>query len=537
MAGLIGTAAFLFWTVVVYRHVTNEVPEYGGEYTEGMVSQPRYVNPLLSQTSQADEDLVTLIYSGLFGHDANGNVVPDMADHYDVSDDGKTYKVYLKDGITWHDGEPFSADDVIFTIKTLQDPTYKSPLRQNWLGVEVSSEGPNEVTFTLKKSYFAFLETLTLGILPKHVWENVSSEKFLLAESNLKPVGTGPYEFVDFEQDSSGNVLSYKLRSNQNYYKRAPYIDRLTFYFYEDQAAVLDAYNKKEISGIYNVKTEDEQSITSRKGTQILGLDSPRMFGLFWNVTKSVPLADAQVREALSYAIDRQQIVQGVLNGEGQPAYSPILPFMTGYVDLNEKPVYNQDTAKKLLDEAGWTVGSDGVREKGGQKLAFEVLTPDWPELVATSDRLKQSFAAIGVQITVKVEAASDLQQNELKNRDYQAVLFGQAAMLESDPFSFWHSSQKSEGGLNIAVYDNSEADATLENLRTATNENDKLKDYKDFQVNFFKNNPALFLYTPKYLYVVNSNIKGIETTKINSPSGRLANLPNWYIKTRRVFR
>lgn len=535
---IIGTLSFLAWVVLLHRNFTVVVPEEGGSYTEGMVSAPRYINPILTQTSQADADLVKIVFDGLFARGKDGALENRLAERYEIGDGGKKYTIYLRPDVKWHDGEEFTAEDVVYTIKTLQDPTFKSPLRSMWLGVEVAAKDKLVVEFTLKKEYFGFLENLTVGILPKHIWQSIGSDTFLLSEFNLTPIGTGPYQFVESEKNANGNILSIELEANPDYFLGRPYIDSFSFYFYENQEALLTAYNKKQIDGIYNIRPEDRQGIAARNGTQVNSLEFPRVFGVFFNITKSVPLADGKVREALNYAVDRESIVKNIMRGDAQPAYGPLLPFMFGYEKLAEEPRFDLAKANEILDEAQWKKGNDGMRAKDGKKLAFTLTVPDWPELIATGEALKSQLAVIGVEVNLAVMPAVDVQQNALKTRDYEAILFGQAAYLQSDPFSFWHSSQKGEGGLNFSLFENKEADETLEKLRTTATDEKAQKDlYKKFLEIFYKENPAMMLYSPSYLYVQTSDIKGVDTTRINTPSGRFSNIKNWFINTSRSWK
>jgi peptide/nickel transport system substrate-binding protein len=498
------------------------------------MAQPRYINPLLAQTSQADADLVSVIYDGLFARDNHGVVVPRMAEGYEVSDGGKTYTVHLRKDITWHDGEPFTAADVAYTIQTLQDPTFKSPLRQSWLGVDVATPDDFTVVFTLKKEYFSFLENLTLGILPKHIWQGVTSDKFLLTEYNLAPIGTGAYRFKASEKDGNGSVLSIDLEAYSKYFLGEAYVKKLAFYFYDSKEALMDAYNKKQVDGIFNIQPNEVEKIAATGSTSVDELDFPRTFSVFWNITKSAPLADAKVRQAIALAVDREALVQKVLGGKGTPAYGPLLPFMRGYVAPGNTGA-DLAAANKILDDAGWKQEGD-VRMKNGEKLTFTMVVPDWSELLATGEVVKEQLAALGIEVIIDQKPAADIQQNILKNREYQALLFGQAPYLQSDPYSFWHSSQKGDTGLNFSLFENKEADETLDTLRTTldTGRQDEL--YKKFQEIFQKENPALMLYSPKYLYVQNADISGFDTNRINTPAGRLSNIKNWYIYTDRAW-
>ncbi|MFZ2300219.1 MAG: ABC transporter substrate-binding protein [Candidatus Moraniibacteriota bacterium] len=531
----VALGALLFWLGALYMASTVPVPAIGGEYTEGIAAQPRYINPILSQTSGADADLVQLVYSGLFGYDASGALIKRLVADYDVSEDGKLYTVTLRQGAKWHDGEEVTADDVLFTVQAIQNPAYKSPLRSNWLSVDAATVDRYTLTFTLKKAYFGFLENLTLGILPKHIWENIAPENFLLADYNLAPIGSGPYSFFDSKKDSSGNMLSYELRAWSEYFDGAPYISRIIFHFYPDETALIDAYNRKEVLGINSVRPENLSALEERKSTRIYEIAIPRIFAVFFNKTKSVALAYDEVREALSYATDRDAIIRDVLLGKGQPAYTAILPFMSGYADDLALPRFDIGKANALLDEKGWKRGEDGIRAKDGVVLQFELTVPDWPELARTAESIRTQWEQAGARITVSVLSAADLQQKAIRPREYQALLFGEAAMLESDPYSFWHSSQKNDPGLNLALFDDKDADDTLATLREELNPDRQREKYRAFQEILYKEHPAVFLYAPAYLYVVNGAVKGIEVENIDAAAFRLSNIEEWYIQTKRV--
>lgn len=526
--------ALLFWLGALYIASTKPVPEQGGEYTEGIASQPRYINPILSQTSEADADLVQLIYSGLFGYDASGRLAKRLAQEYGVSEDGRTYTVSLVPGAKWHDGQEVTADDVLFTVRLIQDPAYKSPLRSNWLSVEAAAIDRYTLTFTLKKPYFGFLESLTVGILPKHIWENIAPENFLLADYNMAPIGSGPYRFYDSEKDSNGNMLSYELRAWSEHFAGAPYIGKVVLHFYPDEASLIDAYKRKEVLGISSIMPENLPELEMRKSTRVYEVNIPRIFGVFFNPTKNAALAYDEVRQALAFAADRQTIIDEVLRGKGQSAQSAFLPFMTGYASDLPLPAFDLGKADEILDQAGWQRGDDGVRAKNGTVLEFELATPDWPELARTAEILKSQWEQSGARVTVSVLGAADLQQNVIRPREYQALLFGEAAMLDSDPYSFWHSSQREEG-LNLAMFDDKNADDTLAALREEQDGDKRREQHRAFQEILLRENPAVFLYSPSYLYVVNSAVKGIDLKSIDAPDCRLSNIKDWYIDTKRV--
>ncbi|MFA5926276.1 MAG: peptide ABC transporter substrate-binding protein [Parcubacteria group bacterium] len=532
---LIAAVSLIVTVGAFYYHYTRAVPVIGGEYKEGIVGQPLYVNPILAAGNDADADLCALVYSGLFKYDSEGKIVPDLAESYEISDDKLTYTLHLKKDIKWQDDEPFTANDVLFTIQAIQDPAFKSPLRQNWQGVGIEVVDDNTVRFILQNPYAFFLNNLSLGILPMHIWGAVAPGNFPLAEYNLRPVGTGPYRFVNFEKDDEGNLLSYDLEASENYYAQKPYITNLNFQFYYDEDSMIEAYNNKQIFGMSYISPSKVADIKSKKSNDIHAINIPRYFAVFFNQQKSKVLADREVRKALSLAIDRQAIINEVLAGEGKEIYTPIPPGTFGSTEDVKKFSFDIEKANKTLDDDGWKRGDDGIRKKDNQTLEFNLTTTDWPDLVQTAELLKKEWEAIGVKVEYETLPVADIQQNYIRPREYEALLFGQMLGIDPDPFAFWHSSQTHDPGMNLALYSNTEVDKILEKTRQETNADDRLKDYEKFQQDVADDVPVSFLYSPNYLYITNKMVKGVDITSVATPDKRFANIAEWYMKTKRI--
>lgn len=527
--------SFFFWIGKIYLSTTKEVPDFGGTYVEGMVGQPMYINPLLSQTNEVDGSLTRLIYSSLLRYNNKGELVNDLAERYDVSEDGKEYTFYIKKNIKWHNGESLTANDIVFTINTLRDPLFKSPLRQNWQGVDIKKINDYAVKFILEKPYFGFLENLTVGILPEHIWNNISSEKFPLAKYNLEPVGSGPYRFINFHKDADGNILDYKVASFSGYFSGEPYIAKLAFNFYTDKQSEQEAYNRKEINGISNVSPDKGDVNNFRKNTNIYELDIPWSFTVFFNKTKNVALANREVRLALALATDKKEIVKKVLHNKATIINSPFFPETKEYARDIERPKFDIEKAKKILEDNNWKVGENNVREKDETKLQFTIFTINSVDLVKTADLLKEQWKKVGADVSVEALSFSDIQQNHIRPREYDALLVGQDASFNVDPYSFWHSSQKRDPGLNWALFDNSDADKMIEEAREEKDRNKRVEKYHKFQEIIAQEVPAIFLFSPKYLYLTEGSIKGINIKKINSPQWRFADVAKWYIETKRI--
>lgn len=525
------------WGMLAYYSKTKAIADYGGEYIEGVVGQPIHVNPVISQSNNADEDLAQIIYSSLLKYDGEGNLKNDLAESYEISDDKTLYTFHLKKNIFWHDGEPLKADDVLFTVNLITDPSYRSPIRPNWQGVETNLIDEDTISFKIKNSYVGFLNNLTFGILPKHVWESVSPEKFSLTDLNLEPIGSGPYKYSSFQKDSSGNIISYKLVANPNYFDGKPYLSKITFNFYPDDDAIIAAYNQKEIMGISSLTPQKISQIKLQQSTFIHKFSVPRYFAVFFNQTKSLSLANDEVRLALDYATSRQEIIENILSGNGKPVYSPILPGMVGYTEKLEKRQFDLDKANKILDDNNWVQGEDGFRSKNGNPLQINLVTADWPELAQTAEMLKAQWEKIGVKVSVSALSISDIQQNYIRPREYEALLFGQVLGADPDPYSFWHSSNKKDPGLNLSLFGDSETDKLIEEGRMEFNPEKRASFYKDFQQKLVQEIPAVFLYSPDYVYPVNKKVQGIDIGNLISPARRFADVNHWYIKTKRVWK
>ena len=542
-------------TITAYVHFTQQVPDFGGSLAEGFVGAPKQINPLLAQANDIDRDISELVYSGLTKYNSEGTVALDLAESYEVSDDGLVYTFKLKDGLVWHDGQPLTADDVVFTILTVQNPDYNSPQVFNWSGVEVSKVDAGTISFKLKNKYAQFLNNTSLGIIPKHIWEGVKSVNFSFSEFNIKPVGSGPYKFEKFRRDEFGNIKSYSLESFSDYYAGQPFIDNITFKFYLSEKEAVDALNDGDIDSLV-VSNQQIKFLKFRQKLFLNNLQLPRYFSIFLNQNQSDTLAQKDVRMALNYATDRDLIIKNVLNEYATAVTSPIL---SGILSINlPENIYNFDREKagQLLDKSGWVYpeaegedeslanyirqkapsSSGSTDESSPARLSIKLTTSDWPELVEVANEIKKQWEAVGVGVEIQVLPLAELQQ-AIRNRDYQALLFGEVLNLDPDPFSFWHSSQKKDPGLNLALYDNKEADKLLEEARQTIDKDGRNEKYEEFQVILLSDAPAIFLYSPYFIYVQSTKVKSNNTKIISVPSDRFSSVNAWYMDTKRVRR
>ena len=522
-----------------YLDKTEALPDYGGTYEEGIIGQPRFLNPVLAQINDADRDLTQIIFSSLLKHDGRGNLIPDLAKNYEIKENGLVYEFFLKENIKWHDGETLTADDIVFTINTIQNPEYKSPLRINWNGVKVEKIDDYAVRFKLNNIYAPFLHNMTVGILPKHLWAGISAQNFHLAQYNHEPVGSGPYKFKELKQNKSGVIQSIELKKNKDFYLKDPYIENLIFEFFQNEETAIQALNKKQVDGL-NFFSAAQQSKIQNKSANIYRINLPRYYAVFFNQTKTKVLSDKTARLALAYATDKKEIIEKILNNEGLIADSPLLPNSLGYTKEIKIYDFSLEHAKNILRADGWKdTDGDGILEKkiNNENLKFEItlVTADWPELIKAANLIKEQWGKIGAKINLEIAGLGAIQEDYIRPREYQAILFGEVLGSDPDPFAFWHSSQKRDPGLNLALYDNEKIDKVLEEARQNLDKKIRIEKYEEFQKLLVDDVPAVFLYSPAYLYPVNKKVKGVSLENLPLPSYRFSQIENWYIKTKRV--
>lgn len=533
IASLLALASFVTLGVrFINRHMV-PYPRSGGSYTEALVGQPQFINPVLAHTSDADLDLTELIYRGLFRIDEQGQVVGDLATHSEMSADGKTYIITLSQNAAWQDGEPFTSSDVLFTFNLIQDPATQSPYLKTFKGMQIEVVDEHTVKMTLETAYAPFLSTLTAGILPEHVWSDIPATNIGLTEYNLQPIGSGPFQFQSLTKDRLGTIKSYRVERFSNYEGKKPYLNDITFRFYADSAAALDALKRHRVQGI-GATTSDMSPVLAKEPVTVRALRLPQYTAVFYNLKNNANMKDAAVRSALGQAVDKSAVIQDALDGAAESIATPILPGFVGYNPEVKGSAFDPEAAKKALDDAGWKL-PDGsqVRKKGDRELSIVLTTVDRPDYVKVADALKQYWKAVGVATDVRAISSNDILRKAVKPRSYDALLFGEIIGNDPDPYPFWHSSQGIDPGLNLSVYVDKKADQLLEEARQTSDFEKRRLDYLEFQNILATDQPALFLYSPLYFYALPKKMGGFAMDRITVPSDRFDGVEGWFLKTR----
>jgi len=521
-----------------YSQNLETLPQDGGKYIEGVIGAPKYINPLYSSLNSVDADLAQLIYSSLFTRDNNGYLMPDLVTDYKISADQKAYTLTIRDDAQWHNGNPVTIDDVIFTFNNIKNGQYQSPLRYNFNGVEAGKIDDRTIQFTLKEPYAPFMEFLTFGILPLGLWQDVTPQSMGLAELNLKPIGSGPYQFKSLTKDKNGNIKAYTLEANLDYYNPVPHIAKVVFKFFVAPEEMIAALNNNKIDAASYLAPEYYNEVIAPNSFNFHQLSLPQISGLFFNLNNdSLVVSSPNVRQALAYAIDKRTMVEEVLPHQAQVIDGPILPNSFAFNDQINTYNYNPEKAKALLAEAGWELktikdqaGVEGTwLAKKEQILQIEITIPDNPQNLALAEKIKGYWETIGVKTTIKAVSGRDVQNSLAKTNSFTVLLYSLFGSIDPDPYTFWHSSQRS--ALNIAGYGNKKVDKLLEDARVNNNIETRTAKYKEFQILLTADAPAIFLYNPSYVYIQNKRIKGYAVQTINQPQDRLNNITGWYTK------
>lgn len=536
--------AFLLLAGNLFFLFTASVARSGGEYSEGMVGTPRFINPILSQTNSVDSDLSRLIFSSLVVYDKNRELTTDLAESYEISEDQLVYTFKLKQNVQWHDGENFTADDVVFTVASIQDSEFKSPLSRKFRGVVCEKIDDYAVRFTLKEPFAPFITMLTFGILPEHLWYNIPPANADLNELNKKPIGTGPWQVDSFKKDASGSIKSYTLVPNKDYYGAQPYLSKLVFKFYGDNLSAIEALKNKNIDSISYLPRELRGELWKHNNIAYHELEQPQYAAVFFNQQKNTLLQADYIRQALAMAVNKQKIVKDVFSGDGKVLDAPILPGMDNNPDII-KYDYDLESAAALLEKNGWlltatsTAGglTEQLRTKKGWELTVTLTVADQPQYLAAAQIIKAGWDQIGVKTVLEIVDKSKIVQDNISGRKYEALLFSENMSSDPDPFAFWHSSQNEYPGANLAIFTNKKVDELLESGRKYNNKTERQAKYWEFQKIISSELPVIFLYSATYTYPQDKNVKGFDVSGISSYSDRFANINEWYVKTKRILK
>ena len=510
--------------------------ELGGRLVYGMTGEPDLFNPLLTADPQSSY-INRLVYAGLVRYDEDLQIREYLAAGWEISEDKLSWTFYLQEDVQWHDGEPFTAEDVVFTYETLLDPDFPGTRQEEFLDLKgVEAVDDHTVRFQLDRPFSPFLSLLTMGILPQHLFSEDAPDGTAVAQlaenpNNYQPTGLGPYKWNDWD---FGESLT--LTANREFFLEGPWIETLTFHFISDQDRLLDKLREGELgyaTSLPHGEVEDLKGALQDShvfhrlpshGYQYIGLHQDHPI-----------LSDIRVRQALMYGLNREAMVEDVFGGYATPLHSHYPP--TSWVhggDLNPYQ-YNPDRAKELLEDAGWSPGSEGPRrDSQGSPLSFSLVAADHSrENRAVVEHAESHWSELGVQLRPEYQEWAQLLDRYVERSSFDSYLLGWTLGLDPDSYVFFHSSQSQltrDGyvvGLNDVAFRHDRADELLEEGRWHTENDDRLGVYTEFQEILNRQLPYLFLYTRETVIAVDSRVKGVTI----SPLGPV--FPErWFLET-----
>ena len=527
--------------------VVEDVPAAGGLYSEALIGAPSRFNPLLDFANPVDRDVDRLIFSGLTRFDSVGRPVPDLA-NWIISDDALTYTFVLRADALWHDGTPVTTADVAYTVGLLQDPGFPGPADVSllWRAVELNVVNEQAIEFKLPEPFAPFLDYTAFGLLPAHLLPDVAASDLPAAGFNQAPVGSGPFRFVTLLSEA-GAVSGVRLAGFPDYYGQPPLLEDVEFKFYPSFEAAFEAYQAGEVLGLSRV---DPARVTDALALPQLGVYTtlrPEYSLIFFNL-QSDELSffkDKRVRQALWRGLNREAMINDILNGQAVAANSPVLPGSWAYNTSLPEVVYDPAGAAQLLDAAGWVV-PDGaapgtptyVREKEGVELRFTLTTPDDPIHLAIAEAAQATWAQLGVPVAISAVDPATVRTEHLlpRPRAFDALLvdLNFAGTPDPDPYPLWHETQV-ESGQNYGGLSDRATSELLEQARITLDLETRARLYFKFQSRFADQVPALLLFYPVYTYAVDTSVGGVQVGPLIEPSDRLNGLAQWSVVTQRV--
>jgi len=527
-------------TYLAFNYTTVLRPGPGGTYVEGIAGFPQHLNPLLCDYNQVDSDLCALLFSGLTELNQYGEIQPDLAREWEVALDSKSYTFRLRPNAYWHDGHPVTAEDVMFTVDLLKSDGFLGPTTLGaslWKMVTVERIDRLTVRFTLEEPYAPFLDYTTFGLLPAHLLQGTRASDLRSLDFNLNPIGTGPFQMEELEAEE-GVVSSIVLKPFDRYYGQGAYLDRIQFRFYPSHQQVLDAYQSQEVEGIGYIPPALLPEASEAPSLDVYSARTAEFSAVMLNLAREdlAFFQDPDVRRGLMYALDRQEVINKVLHGQGVVAHSPFVPGTWAYRE--DLPHYTHDPrrAAELFEAAGWERRARGPRlsNEEGSFFEFTLLTTTDPERVAVAERLARQWDEAGLDVRVTKAPAAEVRE-ALEAREFEAVLVSLDMPGDPDPYPFWHEMQI-EDGQNYAGFEHRRISEIIEQARIRTNRERRRQLYDEYQALFMEEVPALLLYLPVYNYGVDQRINDVQIPPLMDASDRFRTISEWWIVPRRVF-
>ncbi len=516
-------------------------PVIGGIYTEGLVGSFSRLNPLLDTNNPADQDIDRLIYSSLIRYDDRGVPQAEVAESWGISRDATVYNFSLRTDVLWHDGQPVTSEDVLFTIDFMRSPDLPTPedVRAMWEDIDVIALDDFTIQFRLPEPFTPFLDYLTFGILPAHYFNGISPASLVDDPFNLSPVGCGPYSFNRFIVND-GEIQGVSLIAFDEYYGNRAYIDEIIFRYYPDDTEALKAYRMGDVQGISKITKNTLEEAFKEENLNLYSSRLPELMIIFFNLDNpQTPFfQDTNLRRALLMGIHRQWIIDRILEGQAVIADGPVFPNTWAYYEGISHVDFDPDQAEKIIREVGYTIPAEGgdVRVNEDVSFRFTLLYPEGEPYKSIAEIIRENWAALGVGVTLKAVPYESLISDYLDPRLYEAALvdINFSRSPDPDPYPFWHQNQ-ANNGQNYGMWNDRQASEYLEQARIIVDPAERTRLYRNFQVRFINELPALPLFYPIYTFGVSSEVEGIRIGPLLEPGDRFSHITEWFLFSERI--
>ncbi len=517
-------------------------PTPGGTYVEGVVvdsNTPLTLNPLYA-ANQLSKDISSLIFSGLTRSNQNGEIIPDLSDNWDTPDGGKTWEFHLRTDARWQNGAPVTSRDVLFTIALIRSDDYPgSPeLHNAWKSIQVDRLGDYRVRFRLPEVWTPFLNYTAFGILSEQLLKDKITAKDLgRGDFNLDPVGTGPFRLAPNGLAGDGvTLITNPLYDGGT----KPYLNKIWFRYYPSSRTALAALNASQIDGISYVPPADLKALNSDKSIQQYSAPLARNTFLFLNLQNTELLGQKEVRQAIAYSINKPGLVAREFGGQATVSDSPMPAYLWAYKPDIKKYDFQPAVARKMLEDAGWKLNADGVRQKDGRPLLINLLTANAPDQQAVAFDIAGYLRDVGIAASVRVAPSPRDLLNDIVGRRYDALLLPvQGTINDPDVYLNWHSSEIGPDGFNYSSWRNDRADQLLERARRSLNQGERQQLYNQWQDIWAGELPAVPLYYRNYTYAISNRVGSLVPTRLklmNDDSDRLKDIFSRYVLTNTKF-
>jgi len=507
----------------------------GGTYAEGSLGPIETLNPLYASSS-AEISASRLLFSSLYTYDSTGHLQGDLATSVQAEGGGTSYIVKLRSDAKWQDGTTLTAKDIVFTVNLIKNPETRSPLRINWRDIGVTAKDDTTLEFTLPATYAAFPFALTFPVLPQHILGSIAPGAIRENTFSRSPVGSGPFAFKLLQSAGDSHKVVHMI-ANDRYYEGAPLLSRFEVHAYDTQESIIGALRSGEIGAATDITGVDTSQIDTQNYEVI---NKPINSGVYALLNTASPLLkEKDIRKALQVGTDTNALRESL--GIKVPALG--LPFIDGQVsgvDV-QAPAYDPTKAAAILDSAGWVV-KDGIRQKGDQKLALNVITTKNQQYEKALEALAGQWRKLGIGVSTSVLDPNDPSVNFvqfiLQPRDYDVLLYELFIGADPDVYAYWHSSQTVASGYNFANYTNKAADDALASARSRLEPTLRSVKYVAFAHQWLDDAPAIGLYQATSEYAFNRHTHSLDTsTQLVSSYDRYADILDWSVNQRSVYK